>query len=209
MPAFLNLGVTDYKGKSMQRHIGRLLAAASVVVTLTVTASAAVAAPQEASPADALAAGRPAFKMPFDCGQSWRGSNWNGHSPGHSIDWNHYNASGTPDDFGRRVFASAGGTVLSSYYATDTGYGNTVVIGHGDGWRTRYAHLKTRDVQKGQTVKIGQRIGEVGASSALYDLSPHLHYEQIHNGSVVVAVIQGVQWNDYLTRYQTSNNRCG
>ena len=58
------------------------------------------------------------------------------------------------------------------------------------------------------TVTIGQKIGEVGDTSALYDLSPHLHYEQIYNGSVVVSVVQGVQWYDYLARYQTSTNRC-
>ncbi|WP_246212183.1 M23 family metallopeptidase [Streptomyces abyssomicinicus] len=163
----------------------------------------------QGSPAAADAdAARPAFRMPFVCDQSWRGSNWDGHSPAHSIDWNHYDAAGNPDDLGRRVLASAGGTVLSSYYATDTGYGNTVVIGHGDGWRTRYAHLQSRDVQKGDTVDRGQLIGKVGATSALYSLSPHLHYEQIHDGSVVVAVVQGVTWNDYLVRYQTSTNGC-
>ncbi|OEJ97749.1 peptidase M23 [Streptomyces thermolilacinus SPC6] len=192
-----------------------MLAALSGLAALIAAAPASVAtaqSPQGTSAGSATTASaestRPAFRMPFVCGQSWRGSNWQGHSPAHSIDWNHYDANGTPDDLGRRVLASAGGTVLSSYYSTSTGYGNTVVIGHGNGWRTRYAHLKTRDVQKGDTVTRGQRIGTVGASSALYDISPHLHYEQIHNGSVVVAVVQGVTWYDYLVRYQTSTNGC-
>lgn len=195
----------------MQRRSRRLLTSLSAVAALTVAMPVAVATPNSttaATSATALAT-RPAFKMPFLCGQRWLGNNWNGHSPAHSIDWNHYNSSGSPDDYGRRVFASAGGTVLHSYYATNTGYGNTVVIGHGDGWRTRYAHLKTRAVQKGDRVSAGQKIGQVGASSALYNISPHLHYEQIHNGDVVVARIQGVWWTDYLKRYQTSKNRCG
>jgi Peptidase family M23 len=163
----------------------------------------------QASPVSAAeAATRPAFRMPFVCDQTWLGNNWQGHSPAHSIDWNHYDANGNPDDLGRRVLASAGGTVLSSSYSTTTGYGNTIVIGHGDGWQTRYAHLDTRDVQKGDVVTRGQRIGTVGATSALYNLSPHLHYEQIHNGSVVVSVVQGVTWSDYLKRYQTSTNGC-
>jgi murein DD-endopeptidase MepM/ murein hydrolase activator NlpD len=206
----LESSVTDDKGQTMQKRIRGLVATLFAVAALTVTAPAAVAAPQEASSTsvDALITGRPDFKMPFDCGQSWRGSNWSGHSPAHSIDWNHYDANGNPDDYGRRVFASAGGTVISSYYATDTGYGNTVVIGHGNGWRTRYAHLKIRSVVAGDTVTIGQKVGEVGDTSALYSLSPHLHYEQIYNGSVVVSVIQGVEWYDYLARYQTSQNRC-
>ena len=188
----------------MRRRTRSLLAAACTLAALTAATPAAVATPQAASSAELLA--RPNFKMPFLCNQTWVGSNWNGHSPAHSIDWNHYSASGARDDYGRRVFASAGGTVLSSYYATNTGYGNTIVIGHGNGWRTRYAHLKTRDVAKGATVSRGQRIGTVGATSALYSLSPHLHYEQIQNGSVVTAVVQGVSYPDYTTRYQTSNN---
>lgn len=206
----------------MHRHLRRLLATAGAVVSVTVAAPLAFAAPHsspaatagaadsaQAADAAELAATRPAFKMPFLCGQRWRGSNWKGHSPAHSIDWNHYNASGSPDDFGRRVFASAGGTVLTSHYSTTTGYGNTIVIGHGNGWRTRYSHLKGRAVQKGDRVRVGQKIGRVGASSAKYNLSPHLHYEQIHNGRTVVAVVQGVTWWDYRTRYQKSNNRCG
>lgn len=193
----------------MGRRIRPFAAAVAAVAAVTVVAPTATAAPQDTSAATELQGTRPVFKMPFLCGQRWRGSNWNGHSPAHSIDWNHYNANGSPDDFGRRVFASAGGKVLASYYAKNNGYGNTVVIGHGNGWRTRYAHLKTRAVQKGDKVKRGRKIGRVGASSALYNLSPHLHYEQIHNGDVVVSRIQGVRWHDYLTRYQTSKNRCG
>lgn len=151
---------------------------------------------------------RPAFQMPFLCGQTWLGSNWNGHSPAHAIDWNHYDANGNPDDFGRRVVASAGGTVLESYYSTSNGYGHVIVIGHGDGWQTRYAHLSARLVSQGETVTRGKVIGEVGSSSAIYSLSPHLHYEQIHSGSVVVSVIQGVTWSDFTKRNQTSNNGC-
>ncbi|MFG2052848.1 M23 family metallopeptidase [Micromonospora sp. NPDC048930] len=175
------------------------------LLALLTTAVVAAGTLLGAQPAQAA---RPAFKMPFLCGQTWQGNNWNGHSPAHSIDWNHYDANGNPDDYGRRVLASAGGTVLESYYSTTTGYGNTIVIGHGDGWRTRYAHLSERLVAKGDTVKLGTVIGKVGASSAKYDLSPHLHYEQIHDGSVVVAVVQGVTWYDYLKRNQTSTNNC-
>ena len=63
-------------------------------------------------------------------------------------------------------------------------------------------------MRKGDAVKVGQLVGHVGKTSALYDLSPHLHYEQIHDGSVVVSVVQGVTWSDFLKRYQTSKNKC-
>lgn len=135
----------------MNKKTRRYLAAGSAAAALIVATPLAVAQAGETSSQTAQAeiAARPAFKMPFECGQRWRGANWKGHSPGHSIDWNHYNSAGTPDDLGRRVFASAGGKVLASYYSKDTGYGNTIVIGHGNGWQTRYAHLKSRAVQKG------------------------------------------------------------
>lgn len=191
----------------MHRNFRRSLITMSAVAATALTVPAAVAAPVVDS-SEAAVAARPAFKMPFECNQTWLGSNWSGHSPAHAIDWNHYDANGTPDDEGRRVFASAGGTVLESYYSTGAGYGNTIVIGHGGGWQTRYAHLKTRSVAAGATVNVGQLIGEVGNTSALYDLSPHLHYEQKLNGAVVVAVVQGVTWSDYLKRNQVSNNRC-
>ena len=169
-------------------------------------AAAAVVAVGVLAQAPAAQAARPAFRMPFICDQTWQGNNWNGHSPAHSIDWNHYDANGNPDDLGRRVLASAGGTVLDSYYSTGSGYGNTIVIGHGDGWQTRYAHLKVRSVAKGDHVNMGTVIGEVGATSAIYDLSPHLHYEQKLNGNVVVSVVQGVTWSDGLKRNQKSTN---
>ncbi|MFD4032133.1 M23 family metallopeptidase [Streptomyces sp. NPDC058637] len=191
----------------MQRNVRRSLITMAAFAAVTLTAPVAVAAPVVDS-SEAAVAARPAFKMPFECNQTWLGSNWSGHSPAHSIDWNHYDANGNPDDLGRRVFASAGGTVLESYYSTGAGYGNTIVIGHGGGWQTRYAHLNTRSVHAGDTVGMGQKIGEVGNTSALYDITPHLHYEQKLNGAVVVAVVQGVTWNDYLKRNQTSNNRC-
>ncbi|MEU1483658.1 M23 family metallopeptidase [Streptomyces sp. NPDC005752] len=191
----------------MQRNFRRSLIATSAFAAAVLTAPVAAAAPVVDS-SEAAVAARPAFKMPFECNQTWLGSNWSGHSPGHSIDWNHYDANGTPDDLGRRVFASAGGTVLESYYSTGAGYGNTIVIGHGGGWQTRYAHLKTRSVQAGDSVNVGQKIGEVGETSALYDITPHLHYEQKLNGAVVVAVVQGVTWSDYLKRNQVSKNRC-
>ena len=46
---------------------------------------------------------------------------------------------------------------------------------HGNGYVTIYAHLSSRDVQKGETVYRGQKIGEVGNTGR--STAPHLHYE--------------------------------
>lgn len=79
---------------------------------------------------------------------------------------------------GTSVYAAAGGTVeLASWYY---GYGNCVVINHGNGVKTRYAHLSAYKVSVGTTVSRGQLIalsGNTGNSTG-----PHLHFEVIING---------------------------
>ncbi len=79
---------------------------------------------------------------------------------------------------GTSVYAAAGGTVeLASWYY---GYGNCVVINHGNGVKTRYAHLSAYKVSVGSTVSRGQLIalsGNTGNSTG-----PHLHFEVIVNG---------------------------
>lgn len=165
----------------------------------------AVAALAVMAPATALAA-KPAFQMPFPCGQTWDSNTYTSHNPQLATDLNR----GAPwDDEGDTVVASAGGTVSTSTFSTSSGYGNYIVINHGGGWSTLYAHLKTRAVNAGQRVSAGQRIGQVGHTSAKYNLIPHLHYEQKYNGA-----LQRIVWNGSQIRYwghanYTSRNACG
>lgn len=84
-------------------------------------------------------------------------------------------ATGTP------VVAASGGTVVSAGRAG--GYGNLVVIDHGNGVTTRYGHLNGINVSPGQTVAAGQRIG--GAGSTGVSTGTHLHYEVRENGRPV------------------------
>ena len=76
-------------------------------------------------------------------------------------------ATGTP------ILASAGGTIVFSGWGG--GYGNVVVIDHGKGMRTRYAHMHRINVRNGQRVEQGQNIGQVGSTGL--STGPHLHYE--------------------------------
>lgn len=72
------------------------------------------------------------------------------------------------------VMASADGTVKEVTHSSK-GLGNVVVIDHGNGYLTRYAHLENTHVSKGQKVARGQQVGQVGMSGNSF--APHLHYE--------------------------------
>ncbi len=82
---------------------------------------------------------------------------------------------------GTPIVATGNGVVISD--GRGTGYGNQVLIDHGFGYRTRYAHLSKIDVAIGQEVKRGQKIGELGNTGR--SSGPHLHYEVIHRGKPV------------------------
>ena len=80
------------------------------------------------------------------------------------------------------VYATADGRVKKSIYLPDT-YGHYIEIDHGDGLITAYAHLRVRNVRKGQTIKRGQKIGIMGSTGM--STSVHLHYEVKKNGRSV------------------------
>lgn len=88
-------------------------------------------------------------------------------------------ARGTP------IYASKSGVVITSVYGTGSAwsYGNYVVVSHSDGTSTLYAHMSSRAVSKGQTVKQGDVVGYVGTTGN--STGNHLHFEIRVNGSRV------------------------
>jgi murein DD-endopeptidase MepM/ murein hydrolase activator NlpD len=80
---------------------------------------------------------------------------------------------------GTPVVAAAAGRV--TFDGRMRGYGNTIVVEHGDGLETRYAHLRRSLVREGDRVEQGQTIGEVGTSGNA--TTPHLHFE-VHEGRI-------------------------
>ncbi len=78
---------------------------------------------------------------------------------------------------GYPVYATGDGVVELAKFQF-TGYGNEIVIDHGFGYKTRYAHLSGIDVASGMTVRRGDRIGSIGNTGI--STGPHLHYEVIY-----------------------------
>ncbi|MCM1176720.1 MAG: M23 family metallopeptidase [Bacteroidales bacterium] len=83
---------------------------------------------------------------------------------------------------GNPVYSTGDGTVVSVIYGK-SGYGNNVMIDHGFGYRTRYAHMSSISVEEGMKLKRGDFIGKSGNSGK--SSGPHLHYEVIYMGRPV------------------------
>jgi len=82
---------------------------------------------------------------------------------------------------GTQIIAPAAGRVVKVGW--ENGYGLMVVLDHGYGLETRYAHMSKTGVSVGQTVKRGDRLGWVGSTGL--STGPHLHYEVLVNGRPV------------------------
>lgn len=84
-------------------------------------------------------------------------------------------------ELGDPVWAAKAGTVVSASY--NGSYGNEVVLSHGDGLQTRYAHMQSISVNVGDEVAIGQQVGTEGSTGN--STGSHLHFEVIIDGSTV------------------------
>ena len=156
------------------------LAACAALPLAVLTVVVGPPTPAHAEPATA-------YEMPFPCGQEWTGRTRDGHSPSRkAIDWNR------PDDVDDPVVASASGTVTVADAVDNSGYGRWVVVSHGGGESTVYAHLNSVAVGKGQTISRGSQVGTVGSTGN--STGPHLHYEQRKDGDVVAPYFHGTRF---------------
>lgn len=78
------------------------------------------------------------------------------------------------------ILAADSGTVVGAGWLDNYGYGNRVIIDHGNGYRTLYAHMSAIYVVPGQTVSRGSAIGRMGSTGR--STGTHLHFEVIRNG---------------------------
>ena len=82
---------------------------------------------------------------------------------------------------GTAIYAAEEGTVEISASGWNGGYGNTIVINHGNGKKTRYGHLSVLYVKVGDSVAKGENIGTMGSTGR--STGPHLHFEVVINGT--------------------------
>lgn len=94
---------------------------------------------------------------------------------------NNHTGIDIPAPKGTPILAAKSGVVVTS--VKQGSYGNYVVVSHSDGTSTLYAHMSVRSVKEGQTVKQGQKLGEVGTTGS--STGNHLHFEVRVNGSRV------------------------
>ena len=89
-----------------------------------------------------------------------------------------------PGRIGHPIYATGDGVVeYVERSRARYGYGTQILIDHGYGYKTRYAHLNKLLVEPGDTITRGQLIAEMGNTGV--STSPHLHYEVIYNRSHV------------------------
>ena len=183
-------------------------ALAALAALALVASPAASATASSATASDDVGVLATSHKSPFSCGKTFYANNWSGgHSPNGSIDWQTYGGDAIN---GETVRATAGGTATFDDEG-GTSYGKWVQVVHGDGTRTRYAHLATMVRNPGQTMSVSQgtvigTVGSTGGSSA-----PHLHYEQRSSSGVVDTspTVDGVTVSVGQKKAVTSTNGCG
>lgn len=80
---------------------------------------------------------------------------------------------------GTEIYATGDGVAEVVNYSTG-GYGNQIIINHGYGYKSLYAHMSAFNIKAGQEVKRGEVIGYIGNTGK--SVGPHLHYEVIFKG---------------------------
>jgi len=103
-----------------------------------------------------------------------------GHRITQYFSWRHTGVD-IANNIGTPIYAADDGTVVIAQGGWNGGYGNTIVIDHGDGRKTRYGHASKLFVKVGDHVDKGENIAAMGSTG--HSTGPHLHFEVLINGA--------------------------
>jgi len=161
--------IVGYQGNSLSDASAALVVGAEIVVPggQKATIAQQVVTTYSGSIPNSATKGSGAFLWPT--GGSITQKYWSGHAAIDIGSW-----TGAP------VKASDGGYVVEAGRGWSSGYGNHIVIDHGNGYSTLYAHLNSIFVGPGENVTKGQQLGTVGNTGN--STGPHLHFEVIYQG---------------------------
>jgi len=122
------------------------------------------------------------LQWPIDRSQFWLSSKFGPRKKKNDKAWGFHYGIDMAALKGTAVHAAAKGVVVEASCASG-GYGNSLVIAHNERFKTRYAHLDSILVSKGNYVRAGQLIGHVGDTGNVHGKNAwHLHFEVIENG---------------------------
>ena len=127
-------------------------------------------------------------------------------SPGGVGSTNHKGTDIGRVGYNSKIYAAKAGTVIVSQYSNS--YGHYVVVSHGSGNTTLYAHMSKRIATVGQVVKQGDVLGITGSTG--HSTGPHLHFEVTENGQRINPLSHGAEpKKGYLSGYTLSGTSVG
>lgn len=105
---------------------------------------------------------------------------------------------------GTPIYATGDGIIIAA--GVERGYGNRIMISHGYGYTTKYAHMSKFKTRRGQSVKRGDVIGFVGNTGA--STGPHCHYEVIKGGKQINPInffFNDLSPSEYMTMLEVAS----
>ena len=173
------IAANDEAEAALQKEIDKLMAKLAEEEAARKAAEEAARRANQPAPASPGISGSGSYKWPVDCYIITSEYGYRVHPLQQTTKFHAGVDIGAQS--GQAIYAADSGTVATA--ATNDSYGNYVLINHGGGSATLYAHMSSMAVSAGQNVSKGQVIGYVGSTG--WSTGPHLHFEIRQNGSTV------------------------
>lgn len=173
------IAANDEAEAALQKDIDKLMAQLAAEEAARKAAEEAARRANQPAPVSTSVSGTGSYKWPVDCYIITSEYGYRVHPLQQTTKFHAGVDIGAQS--GQAIYAADTGTVATA--ATNDSYGNYVLINHGGGSATLYAHMSSMAVSAGQNVTKGQVIGYVGSTG--WSTGPHLHFEIRQGGSTV------------------------